>query len=51
MMTATKDGLGIEEGTVCEVGQTPMVQDFPKGAEVVIEIPKSPWTSGLKKDK
>jgi len=42
MMTATKDGLGIEEVTTSEAAQTQMVEDVPKGSRVVTEIPKSP---------
>lgn len=51
IMTTTKDGLGIEEGTASEAAQTPMVQDVPEGVGVVTKIPKSPWMSRPKKDK
>ena len=42
MMTATKDGLGIEEATFGEAAQTQMVEDATEGTGVVAEIPKSP---------
>ena len=51
MMTATKDGLGIGEGTTSDAAQTPMVHDFPKGTGAMTKIPKSPPTLRLKKDK
>lgn len=41
MMTTTKDGLGIEEITISEAIQTPMVEDVLEGTGVVAEIPKS----------
>lgn len=41
MMTATKDGLGSEEGIVGEAAQTPMVQDVPESTGVITKILKS----------
>jgi len=51
MMTATKDGLGIEEVTIGKAAQTPMVENVLEGIRVVVEIPKSPRTLRPKKDK
>jgi len=50
-MTATKDGLTIEEVTTGEAAQTPTMEDVPEGAVVVAEIPKSLHTPRPKKDK
>lgn len=50
-MTATKDGLGIEEVPANDAPQTQIMGDVPEGVEVGTKIPKSPQTLRRKKDK
>ena len=50
-MKATKECLAIEEVTVGEAEQTPMVEDVLEGTGVVTKIPKSPLAPQSKQDK
>lgn len=48
MMTTTKDGFGIQEGTI---GEAVQIHNVPEGTGAMLEIPKSPWTPRPKKNK
>ena len=50
-MESSKEAREIREMTVEEVPQAMIVEDAPKSAEIVAEIPKSPRMSRPKKDK